>query len=178
MVNNCLCGPGCNRLRLSAGSAAARWFFATRAYIVTPGYLYQVVEMKNTFVYGSLMFGAVWDALIKNRYPRTAARLDGYARVCVKGEVYPALVEAEGGAVDGVLVSGVSALDISVLDRFEGSCYSRVPVTVTTSQGDCKADTYLFSGETRLLMADSEWNADEFRESGIKVFLAGYRGFR
>jgi len=134
--------------------------------------------MKNTFVYGSLMFDAVWDVLIKNRYRRTAARLDGYARVCVRGEVYPALVEDEGGAVDGVLVSGVSASDIGVLDRFEGSSYSRVPVTVTTSQGDCNADTYLFSGEARLLMTGSEWNVEEFRETGIKVFLAGYRGFR
>ena len=53
--------------------------------------------MKNTFVYGSLMFDAVWDALIKNRYRKVAARLDGYTRVCIRGEVYPALVEAEGG---------------------------------------------------------------------------------
>jgi len=124
------------------------------------------------------MFDAVWDVLIKNTYPRIAARLDGYARVRVKGEVYPALVKAEGGAVDGVLVRGVSAEDISVLDRFEGSCYSRVPVTVITSQGESRADTYLFSGKAQLLVTDSEWNAEEFRESGIEVFLAGYRGFR
>ena len=74
--------------------------------------------MAHTFVYGSLMFDVVRDALVTGSYQKTAARLDGYARVGARGEVYPGLIKADGGTVKGVLVSGVSAADIQLLDCF------------------------------------------------------------
>ena len=127
----------------------------------------------HTFVYGSLMFDVVWDSLITSRYQRTAARLDGYARVGVSGEVYPGLIEAEGGAVNGVLINSVSAADVQLLDCFEGDHYRRTPVTVVTPRGEvCRAETYLFRDEFRYLLTGSEWEVDEFRDKGIKAMLS------
>lgn len=141
--------------------------------------MFETSYMINTFVYGSLMFDAVWDLLITNRYQKTAVRLEGHARVCVKGEVYPGLIKAEGRSVDGILVTGVCDADIRILDRFEGEHYRRVPVEVTGPQGESyQAETYLFSNEGRFLLSDSEWSVDDFRDRGMQVFLAEYRGFR
>ena len=136
-------------------------------------------HLINTFVYGSLMFDAVWNILISTRYRKTAARLDGYARVCVRGEVYPGLVQAPGRSVNGMLIHGVRPEDVAILDRFEGEYYERVPVKVATGQGGAsRAETYLFNEQAAHLLTDSEWSVEEFARSGINAFLAEYRGFR
>ncbi len=133
----------------------------------------------NTFVYGSLMFDAVWDALISADYPKLNARLDGYARRCVRGEVYPGLAEAEDGVVNGILVIGVTTGDVHVLDRFEGGYYSRRPVIVSTEEhGLVSAETYVFRSEAGLLLSDRDWSVDEFRENGLRIFLRQYKGFQ
>ena len=134
--------------------------------------------MINTFVYGSLMFDAVWDALIRNGYRKQAARLDGYTRLCVKDEVYPGLVASDTGSVEGVLVEGVSKADILLLDRFEGEYYVRKPVTVITRGGESwSAETYVFNEAFRFLLSDAEWSAEEFGEYGIRKFMIEYGGF-
>lgn len=158
---------------------AAAWQYVGRAYIVSLMHPNQPGQFINTFVYGSLMFDAVWDILISTRYRKTEARLDGYARVRVRGEVYPGLVQAPGRSVNGILVNGVRSEDIAILDRFEGKYYKRVPVKVATGQGDAiRAETYLFNEQVAHLLTDSEWNVEEFALNGINAFLAEYRGFR
>ena len=104
----------------------------SNSYIVSLLDMFEMTNRINIFVYGSLMFDTVWGALIRADYEKLGARLDGYARCCVSGEVYPGLIEAENGVVNGVLVMGVATPDIHVLDRFEGDCYSRCPVVVAT----------------------------------------------
>lgn len=134
--------------------------------------------MTNTFVYGSLMFDAVWDKLIRRRYRKQWARLDGYTRLRVTGEVYPGLVASDTGSVDGVVIEGVSNDDIFLLDRFEGEYYSRQPVTVVTRNNEpYEAQTYVFREEFAFLLSDCEWSAEEFGECGIREFLSGYGGF-
>lgn len=134
--------------------------------------------MINTFVYGSLMFDPVWNVLIKNRYNKIDASLNGYKRVTVKGEVYPGLIESAEHAVNGVLVLDVAKADIVELDRFEGEYYYRHGVKVEALDGRLyQAETYVFRPHYRYLLSSSIWNVKLFREQGIKTFLAEYRGF-
>lgn len=88
------------------------------------------VIMIDIFVYGSLMFDSVRDMLINTRYQALYARIDGYRRLSVKGEVYPGLIESAGDPVNGVLLLGISNTILPVLDQFEGDYYRRQSVTV------------------------------------------------
>ena len=154
-------------------------FFCRRSYIVSLSGKFEMAGRINTFVYGSLMFDAVWGSLISTQYAKLNARLNGYARRCVRGEVYPGLTEAEDGMVNGILVIGVTTRDVRVLDRFEGGCYSRRPVTVSTAEnGLVNAETYVFRPGAGLLLSDREWSVDEFRENGLRIFLRQYQGFQ
>lgn len=124
------------------------------------------------------MFDRVWDELIRHAYSKTAGRLYGYRRVCVKQEDYPALVEYKDAHVDGVLVIGIMPPDIIVLDRFEGECYCRKKVKVLSANGEeIDAETYVFREVYRGLLTKTEWSVDSFCKRGIDRFLGRYAGF-
>jgi len=134
--------------------------------------------MTNAFIYGSLMFDLVWDSLIETKYQKINTRLDSYRRVCVRGETYPGLIYSGAGCVDGLLVLNVSNADMVVRDRFEDEYYSRQRVTVETRVGELyDAETYVFRCKYQNLLGTAEWSIEEFRDSGIGDFMAGYEGF-
>ncbi len=134
--------------------------------------------MVDMFVYGTLMFDAVWDALIRNRYSKIDATLEGYARLCVRGEGYPGLMACDGKSVNGVLVQGMSVADVQLLDRFEGDDYRRKQVTVTCAGGRARdAQTYVFRNEKSFKLSESEWRVEDFGREGLEKFMADYRGF-
>ncbi len=134
--------------------------------------------MKNLFVYGSLMYPAVWRRLVRRRYPSHPARLRGYRRFRVKGETYPGLLRARGGVVSGVVYLGVRQRDLTRLDRFEGHCYRRVPVRVEVDGlGRQPAEVYLFRPGQRRRLSTSEWDEETFARKGLQRFLTAYSGF-
>jgi gamma-glutamylcyclotransferase (GGCT)/AIG2-like uncharacterized protein YtfP len=132
----------------------------------------------NVFVYGTLMFAEVRAALIKDRYHKVEARLEGFKRLEVKGQVYPGMIEAQASFVDGMLILGVQDTDMLLLDRFEGEYYRRAQVAVSANDGRLvDAETYIFRERYRYLLGDAEWDIDRFCNNGIKAFLAEYGGF-
>jgi len=123
------------------------------------------------------MFDSVRDMLINTRYQALYARIDGYRRLSVNGEVYPGLIESAGDPVNGVLLLGISNTILPVLDQFEGDYYRRQSVTVMVpDRGLLEVETYLFRDEYRYLLSDREWSVEEFSKTGIKTFLSQYRG--
>jgi gamma-glutamylcyclotransferase (GGCT)/AIG2-like uncharacterized protein YtfP len=136
------------------------------------------MKTMNVFVYGTLMFDRVWSALIAKRYRKIDAQLAGFKRVGVKGEVYPGLLKANGGTVDGVLVLDVDDADIRVLDRFEGEFYRRSNVMVSTTDDELlQAQTYIFRDRYRYMLGNTAWDVNNFSKSAMEVFLAEYAGF-
>jgi hypothetical protein len=123
------------------------------------------------------MFDRIWTALIKTHYRKIDARLDGYRRLTVKGEVYPGIIMANHSAVDGVLMLAIEEADLSVLDSFEGEFYRRTEVDVSTSDGRlCPAHTYVFRDRYRHMLGNTEWDIDKFRNDEIEIFVSGYSG--
>lgn len=134
--------------------------------------------MIDMFVYGTLMFDPVWDVLISSRYRKVDATLEGYARLRVRGEVYPGLVACDGKCVCGILVRGVAYADVQLLDRFEGDDYSRKPVTVSCAGGQVRsAQAYVFRDERRFKLSQLEWRVEDFGRDGLEKFMAEYSGF-
>ena len=125
------------------------------------------------------MFDRVWDMLIRRVYSKSAARLYGYRRLCVKNEDYPGLIEYRHAYVDGVLVYSVMPPDIIVLDRFEGEYYCRKKIKAVSENGEeIAAETYVFREEYRGLLTKTEWSEDRFRRHGIDRFVDEYAGFK
>jgi len=102
--------------------------------------------MNDVFVYGSLMFDAVWCRLITTDYQHCEASLHGYKRLNIRSEVYPALVPASNYKVAGKLIFNVNNEDIKLLDQFEGDQYHRTGLTVLDiNNGQHTAEVYLFN---------------------------------
>ncbi|CAM9445710.1 unnamed protein product [Scytosiphon promiscuus] len=82
------------------------------------------------FVYGTLMNEKVLLALL-DRVPITRkARLAGYHRYRIKGQVFPAIRPREGGSVEGLFMTGLDAREKLIFDLFEDEDYHKVDVDV------------------------------------------------
>lgn len=134
--------------------------------------------MAHLFTYGSLMFSSVWETIVSGNYPSTPAKLAGYQRFAVKGEDYPAIKPAsEEIVVEGIVYFEVAGRDLTALDRFEGIYYQRSQVTLNTESGTLQAETYVLRPRFYSLASTKPWDVDHFSKRGIKVFMAGYKGF-
>jgi len=92
--------------------------------------------MMRFFFYGTLLDYDVTALVLGRRLPPAAfmpASLPGHARRRVKGASYPIVVRDPGGAVPGVVVSGLSARDVARLTDYEGPGYRVVPLRVRTA---------------------------------------------
>jgi gamma-glutamylcyclotransferase (GGCT)/AIG2-like uncharacterized protein YtfP len=132
----------------------------------------------NFFVYGSLLFGEVMQAVTGTRYEGECASISGYARFLVSGATYPGLIPSEGDRVKGILYSGITEASMDWLDAFEGKYYHRQRVFASTRTVDSvAAETYVFRIAYRELLTDQPWDADRFRKEHLSAFLRSYQGF-
>lgn len=133
-------------------------------------------DQRHVFTYGSLMFEPVWRWAASNAYPSVSARLDGFRRLAVRDEHYPAVVRSasETAQVQGRLYLGVSEADLKRLDGFEGSQYQRITVEVQDLErgGRLSAEVYLFLREDLLL--DTDWDVQRFADVGLAEFMRTY----
>lgn len=98
------------------------------------------------FIYGTLQDADVLGAVLGQAVDTTMlrrAQAPGYRAVPYPGRVYPALVGADAGAAPGLLLEGLSGLDLAVLDAFEGEEYRRESITVVADGLSLIADAYL-----------------------------------
>ena len=124
----------------------------------------------HVFTYGSLMFDAVWQRVVRGQYRSAGATLDNHVRLIVDGETYPGMIARVGSTVAGVLYFDVDGADLAALDHFEGLDYERVCVPVSTnSNGIVEAETYLYLPKQRLL--EQAWEPQEFQ---MQRFLQTY----
>ena len=98
------------------------------------------------FVYGTLQDPDVLAAALGRPAAASilhAARAPGYRAVAYPGRVYPALVPCAGTAATGLLVEGLTPLDMAVLDAFEGDEYRRETMRVEAGGAMVTAQAYL-----------------------------------
>ena len=109
----------------------------------------------NLFAYGTLMWPEVLESVIGRRLEGCPAVLDGFVRLRVKGEHYPAVVSRDGGVVEGIVYSGLSVEDFRHLDRFEGEEYERMGRPVD----GVEAQVYVLGRNFRHMAEDAIWGA-------------------
>lgn len=130
-------------------------------------------ERLNVFTYGSLMFPAVWDRVVRGQYRSALASIHGFKRVCVRNREHPALIVSPGAAaLTGRVYFDVGKQDLARLDYFETTNYARVTIAATVGGAAISAQAYLALNFESLL--DMDWDASEFEKKGLPVFLATY----
>ena len=132
----------------------------------------------NLFAYGSLMCADILYKITACRLSYSPATLAAYKRCSVRDETYPGLVEEKGSSVTGVVYFSVPEDAWLRLDIFEGEMYSRGVVRVSCDdQISVDAATYVIRPQFRNRLSSSDWNFQEFLQSGRKRFEEEYLGF-
>jgi gamma-glutamylcyclotransferase (GGCT)/AIG2-like uncharacterized protein YtfP len=127
-------------------------------------------ESKALFAYGTLLVPAVLDALLGWSPASRRASLQGFARFCVRGEVFPGIVAWPGARVEGQLILGLTPRDWDKLDEFEGEWYEREAVTVLTADGPEPALTYLMRREYEALLSSEPWQLETYAQQIVERY--------
>ncbi|XP_022940148.1 AIG2-like protein D [Cucurbita moschata] len=111
-------------------------------------------NLHRVFVYGSLLSDEVVHILLKRTPQSSAAVLNDFQRLSIKGRVYPAIIPVDGKKVSGKVLSGITATELDILDAFEDVEYKRSTVEVTLTA----IDDLLLDSLEKLLVYVYIWN--------------------
>lgn len=132
----------------------------------------------HLFAYGTLMCAEIMQQVAGCLPAQAPATLAGFRRCRLRGEEYPAIVDRQHAAVQGVVYLEVPAAAWQRLDCFEGEMYERRTVLVNGQDGrSLAADTYVIRPAFTRLLLSAEWSYAEFLRTGRQRFAAGYAGF-
>ncbi|MET9293072.1 gamma-glutamylcyclotransferase family protein [Streptomyces sp. NPDC003077] len=96
-----------------------------RRYRLSPG-------SNVLFVYGTLQFDAVLDALLSRVPQRTPASAPGWRAAALEGRLYPGLVAAPDATATGLLLTDLTNEEWAVLDAFEDDRYDLRELTLSS----------------------------------------------
>jgi gamma-glutamylcyclotransferase (GGCT)/AIG2-like uncharacterized protein YtfP len=132
----------------------------------------------NLFVYGSLMFDAVWQRIARTSNPGLPATAHGWSVRSLHGVSYPGLVPAPHDSLaSGLLRTGVSPAALARLDAFEGPDYLRQLITITMPDGSSSsAWAWIVSPAAMHLVLPDPWDADLFARDSLTDFLRNSTG--
>ncbi|XP_022981676.1 AIG2-like protein D isoform X2 [Cucurbita maxima] len=111
-------------------------------------------NLHRVFVYGSLLSDEVVHILLKRTPQSSAAVLNDFQRLTIKGRVYPAIIPVDGKKVSGKVLSGITDTELDILDAFEDVEYKRSTVEVSLTA----LDNLLLDSLEKLLVYVYIWN--------------------
>jgi gamma-glutamylcyclotransferase (GGCT)/AIG2-like uncharacterized protein YtfP len=130
--------------------------------------------LDRVFCYGTLCAPEVMRRIIGREISPTPAVLEDYTCYLLRDQRYPAAVPAEGAALEGLVYSGLSALELMRLDRYEGMEYRRLRVSVMTLEGHrTHAWVYIIRPQYKGRLSDQKFNLEDFLETEAREYLRG-----
>ncbi|MCT2593592.1 gamma-glutamylcyclotransferase [Streptomyces sp. N2-109] len=120
------------------------------------------------FVYGTLRFPEVLEALLGRVPEHSPAEAAGWRAAALQEHVFPGLVPAASTTVRGVLLLGLTAEDRRRLDAFEGDAYALRSITLADGR---QARAYVWLGE----VLPEDWDADTFAHRDLAAYTARLR---
>ena len=130
--------------------------------------------MRNykVFAYGTLIVPAVLQVVTGQSYTQNPAKLPGYARYLIKGQVFPGIIAADNSSVEGVVYHDIDATALQRLDDFESNVYIREEVLVTLeNKHSPPAYAYVMSSEHEDLLSDQPWDIEVFIFKHLAEYL-------
>jgi hypothetical protein len=101
---------------------------------------------RPLFVYGTLRDPDLLAAVLGRRPDArnmAPAAAPGFRTVTYPGRPYPALLRAPGAAAEGTVLVGLTRLERTILDAYEGEEYRRMLIPVIVEGELHEAETYL-----------------------------------
>lgn len=130
------------------------------------------------FAYGTLMVpDVIYRVCGYRKVGHPATLVDAKCRK-MRGEVYPAIVHCEGHQVEGLVYTNLTAFQIELLDRFEGSRYCREEVVVDCFDNQLTVFSYVLRDDALGDLSEQCWSLEEFMQQSFLSFLNGYQGFQ
>ena len=124
------------------------------------------------FVYGSLLFPEVLQALLHRVPDRKPAVAEGWRVVALEERPYPGLVPVAGQA-HGMLVTGLTADEWQILDAFEDDIYELLRLDVTDGRHGW---AYVCPAEAHT--ARTDWHADQFVARHLGAYIGACVAWR
>lgn len=125
------------------------------------------------FCYGTLLSAAVREKVLGNqvRLSIQPASLNGYKVMKVAKAHYPALIKSSSDeVVKGALVNALTNLDMSILDKFEGTKYFRSILTVLATDNSLIKSFVYLPDET--IQTEGVWVFKDWESSELNLFLS------
>lgn len=104
--------------------------------------------MQQVFVYGSLLFSEVTEALTGRVLRTKEGTLPNFKRLAVSGADYPAVIPCTGATVTGKVLEDVDDRSLEILRFYEGDEYECISAGIQVSNEKTKALVFVWKGET------------------------------
>lgn len=130
------------------------------------------MKTQHLYAYGTLQAASIIDHIVGRSLRGVAARLEGFACYRIADRVYPAIVEAAGGEVSGLLYADLDAAELDRLDVYEGDLYERRDVSVWAGPIATPAVTYVLRPEFRHRLSDEPWDLAAFLRDHLDEYRA------
>jgi hypothetical protein len=129
------------------------------------------------FFYGTLIDCDVMALVIGRRLPPQAfepASIMGYARRRASGASFPVLMRDPKGSVPGVVVRGLSARDVALLNAYEGKGYCVVPRNVWQAGRQITVSVFksLAERDVRLVPSRESWDLVLWQRRHKRAYVA------
>lgn len=125
------------------------------------------------FVYGTLRFPRILSALIGRSPVATPAAVTGWRAAALRGRPYPGLVAAPGGTATGLLLTGLSASEWRVLDRFEDDEYDLREIPLDGPRHDrAPASGWAYTWANPAEVEADNWDAEHFAAHRLDAYAA------
>jgi len=127
--------------------------------------------MPDLFVYGTLRFPEVLDALLGRVPELSPARVEGWRAAALPGRVYPGLVAAPGAVADGLVVHGLDADELELLHAYEDVEYDVVEIRLADGR---PVQAYRWLGE----VLEEDWDVEWFTREVLAAYVPGCVAWR
>ena len=127
------------------------------------------------FVYGTLLFEAVWMRLIGRTPSLTEGIVLGWTRKSIRGVSYPAICREEGSSVLGALVIDLTDHELSIVDAYEDVGYVKTQVNVLVADRTEMALSYVRENDSCSDLL-GEWTPEGYLAGGgLDRFLSRWK---
>jgi len=130
--------------------------------------------MPTLFIYGTLLFPELLQALLERIPERQPAVLPGYQRYRIydgsRPRPYPAIYPNAEGEVKGALLYGLQPAELALLDEYEEEDYLKQPCQAWVADQLVDAQVYVWRSEQRSKLR-GEWEPEWFRAHHLGRYI-------
>jgi len=126
----------------------------------------------HLYTYGTLQLPQIMGQIVGRAVRGRPAQLAGYARYRIRDRVYPAIIEAPGATLEGVVYELLEPAELARLDDYEGPLYERRVVTVEVDAGQLEAHTFVLRAEHVHRLSAEPWDLERFEREHLTSYLA------